>query len=278
MEIDRYKTLKDNLQLEGAELKEIIGLRDIEIRDLNESVVASEKATTKVEITVREQRTLIDKLEKEIEINTTKHAKLQDEFDAINFTLDKTKKQFHKMTTEFRSKEEEIAKLKSDYERTSKAREQSDKRIVLLEDQRETLRGENEKIRHIISQMERQVNEGKKRSDEYKRDLEKMTREKDILYKNMLRQQGVQRDQLKLIKIQQQNKRRLESEINNYLIEKHDTTKQIKYLEKERNRIIEEHLDLTKKIEDYMDEFKLKQVFKKNLRILFSNIHFLLIT
>lgn len=264
IEIDRFKTMKDNLQVEVADLKSVIGDRDVNIVTLKESLATSNKATVKVEQTVKEQKQVIDKIQKEIDISHAKYTKLQDEFDIVNFNSEKTKKQFNKIVLEFKMKEEEIAKLKTDYERSSKGRDMSDKRIRLLEEQKEVIRGEYEKVKQLISQMEREVDDGKKKSDEYKRMVEKLTRDKEIMSKNMLRQQGVQRDQLKLIKIQQQAKRKLESEIYNYIMERGNTAKQIKYLEKERDRIVEEHLELTKKIEDYMDEFKLKKVINQN--------------
>lgn len=253
--------MRDNLQVEVAELKTVIMVKETDIASLKENVASSNKATQKVEQTVKEQKATIEKLQSHVESDTAKYTKLQDDFDHVNFTLDKTKKQFSKITTEYRVKEEELAKLKTDYERVAKAREISDKRIVFLEEARENLKGDNDKVKQFIMQMEREVDESKKKGEDIKRNLEKLTRDKDIMTKNMLRQQGVQRDQLKLIKIQQQAKKKLETEIYNYVIERGNTAKQIKYLEKERDRLVEEQLELSKKIEDYMDEFKLKKVF-----------------
>lgn len=260
MEIDRFKSLRDNLQLEINELKTVITGKENEIVVLNETIATSSKAISKVEITVKEQKFSMEKLHKEVEAGHIRYAKMQDEFDNVNFNFDKTKKQLGKMAMENKLKEDELHKIKAEYERINKCREQSDKRIILLEENKEQLKGDNEKIKHLIIQMEREVDDAKKCADEYKRNFEKLTRDKDIMTKNILRQQGVQRDQLKLIKIQQQAKRKLESEIYNYVIDRGNTTKQIKYLEKERDRLVEEHLELTKKIEDYMDEFKLKKV------------------
>lgn len=201
---------------------------------------------------------------KDAEVNITKYSKLQDDYDSINYTLEKTKKQFSKIAMEYKLKEDEVSKLKADHDRVSKSRELSDKRITFLEEVRDNLKTDNDKIRQLVMQMEHEVDEAKKKAEEFKRQLEKFTRDKDIITKNMLRQQGVQRDQLKLIKVQQQAKRKLESEIYNYVIERGNTAKQIKYLEKERDRLVEDQLELTKKIEDYMDEFKLKKVRKRS--------------
>lgn len=71
---------------------------------------------------------------------------------------------------------------------------------------------------------------------------------------------AVSRDHVKLIKIQEQARRKLVSEIDTHIIEGNKKIKQICYLEKERDRLLEEQLNLTKKIEDYMDEAKLRKV------------------
>lgn len=67
-------------------------------------------------------------------------------------------------------------------------------------------------------------------------------------------------DHLKLIRIQEQSKRKLESEIDEFKIENNKQKKQIGYLERERDRLAEEELDLTNKIESLMDDIRYKKV------------------
>lgn len=55
------------------------------------------------------------------------------------------------------------------------------------------------------------------------------------------------------------------SEIDEYVIEGGKQTKHIGYLEKERDRMIDEQLDLTQKIEDIMDDMKFKKVLSLGL-------------
>lgn len=68
------------------------------------------------------------------------------------------------------------------------------------------------------------------------------------------------RDHIKLLKIQQQTKRKLELEIEQYTRENSKNMKQINYFNKERNRLMDEELELTKKIDDTMDEVRQKKV------------------
>lgn len=76
----------------------------------------------------------------------------------------------------------------------------------------------------------------------------------------MIRVQNVSEQHVKLIKIQEQSKRKMENDLNNMKNEVQQQKKEMHKMEKERNRAIEETMDLTQQVEDAMDEIKLKQV------------------
>lgn len=67
-------------------------------------------------------------------------------------------------------------------------------------------------------------------------------------------------DHLKLIKIQDQRNTKLETEIDEFKIETKKQMKQISYLERERDRLVEEQIDLSNNIENLMDDIRDKKV------------------
>lgn len=67
-------------------------------------------------------------------------------------------------------------------------------------------------------------------------------------------------DHLKLIKIQEQRNSKLETEIDEFKIENNKQKKQIGYLERERDRLVEEQIDLSNSIENLMDDIRDKKV------------------
>lgn len=67
-------------------------------------------------------------------------------------------------------------------------------------------------------------------------------------------------DHLKLIKIQEQSRQKLEIEIDDFKVENTRQKKQIGALERERDRLAEEELDLTSKIDSLTYEITLKKV------------------
>lgn len=67
-------------------------------------------------------------------------------------------------------------------------------------------------------------------------------------------------DHLKLIRIQEQGRHKLELEIDDFKMENAKQRKQISSLERERDRLAEEQLDLTSKIDNLMYEITTKKV------------------
>lgn len=70
---------------------------------------------------------------------------------------------------------------------------------------------------------------------------------------------AVAKDHIKLIRIQEQARKKLELEIDTCATASGQQRKQIVWMEKERDRLVEEQLDLTAKIEDIMDAIRLKK-------------------
>lgn len=117
-------------------------------------------------------------------------------------------------------------------------------------------------LRQRISIFEKEIDDYKKYVDEDKRQIETLMKEKEILSKSLQRQQAVQMDQNKLIFIQEQSKKKLELELDTYFIESGKQKKMISQLERERDRLAEEQIDLTQTIEDNMEEIRQKKVKK----------------
>lgn len=72
-------------------------------------------------------------------------------------------------------------------------------------------------------------------------------------------------DHLKLIRIQEQSRQKLEIEMDEFKIDNSKQRKQIVSLERERDKLAEEQLDLTSKIDNLVYEITLKKVKTKIL-------------
>lgn len=88
--------------MEVSELKTIIQTKEVSIVSLQETIAGNHKSIAKTEQTVKEQKVVIDKIIKDYEVVNAKYTKLQDDYDASNYNLEKAKKQFYKLANELK--------------------------------------------------------------------------------------------------------------------------------------------------------------------------------
>ncbi|CAG9771320.1 unnamed protein product [Ceutorhynchus assimilis] len=255
----RERRAKEELVNDLAEERKKIEDRDLEIRNTRENVVEQGKRIAKLEIDVRDHRYIIDRLNKENEVATNKVAKLQDDYNTTAFDLEKTKSMFQKKQTDLKSAEEENTRLKTDLAKLIKAKELADKRIVMLNGDKDEINIDRHYMRQRIAVLEKEVDDYKRFMEEDRRALEAASKDKEGLNKTIQRHQAAARDQEKLIQIQNQSKKKLEIELDTFFIESGKQKKQIHQLERERDKLAEEQLELTKTIEDNMDDIRAKK-------------------
>lgn len=143
----------------------------------------------------------------------------------------------------------------------SKTKDSTDKRILVLNSEKDELQLDRNNMRQRIAILEKEIDDYKRFADEDKRILDTVNKEKDVLNKTIQRQQVVANDQLKLIQIQDQSKKKLELELDSFFLESGKQKKQIHQLERERDKLAEEQLELAKTIEDNMDDIREKKVY-----------------
>ncbi|KAF2901963.1 hypothetical protein ILUMI_04223 [Ignelater luminosus] len=268
-ELERTKKQRDRLEGDTKELNSEILKLNHEIQVLQNTVQKSEKINNRLEKHINELKTQREKLHKDLETLSQKHTRLQDDHVVLEADHEEVTKELAKKTVEVKTKDDEAVRMRAEINKFSTIRESYDKKFTKLEAEKSTVVMDRDKIRQLYVNMEKEIEQFKKQSDLDKRTIDGMNREKDILNKNILKQQVLVKDHVKLIKIQEQSKKKLENEIDDLIGDSQKQRKQISYLEKERDRLIEEELDLTAKIEETMDDIKLKKAeiydLKKNL-------------
>jgi chromosome segregation ATPase len=177
--------------------------------------------------------------------------------------------------------EEDIAHLKADLTKVTKQRDIYEKRMYVMESEKADTISDRNQLRQRLALFEKEIDDLKRQVEAGKRTIENINREKEITTKTIVRYEGnktiveewrlrcvaaVNKDQQKLIKIQEQGKKKLEAELDNFIIDTNKQMKQILTLERQKNSLAEEQLNLTKKIEDTMDDIKLKKVKRNRCR------------
>lgn len=84
-----------------------------------------------------------------------------------------------------------MSRLNQDVIKAGKTKEFLDKKQYDTEKEKYAIIEEREKLKQVIHNMEKEIEKGRKVSENDKRLMETMHREKDILNKNILRHQGI---------------------------------------------------------------------------------------
>ncbi|KAH1017841.1 cilia- and flagella-associated protein 58 [Dendroctonus ponderosae] len=268
-EILRAKRAKDKLESDLMELRISLEDKEISIHNLTGVIAEHVKKTARLENELKDHKANSEKLLKENEQNVAKLGKVQEDYNATLYELDRSKKMYQEKLGDIKLHEDENTRLKNDITKLTKAKETAEKRVLVVNGERDDLQVDKANMRQRLALLEREIDDHKRFSDEDKRAIETVNKEKDVLNKTIQRQQVVARDQLKLIQIQDQSKKKLEVELDSFFIESSKQKKQIHQLERERDKLAEEQLELTKTIEDNMDDIREKKghIFdlKKNI-------------
>uniref|UniRef100_A0A8C5TIR1 Cilia and flagella associated protein 58 n=1 Tax=Malurus cyaneus samueli TaxID=2593467 RepID=A0A8C5TIR1_9PASS len=100
----------------------------------------------------------------------------------------------------------------------------------------------------------------KKQADIDKRTTDGLVRERDMLNQNLIKATNATQKQIDLVKLHEQSKQHLESEIQSYKIEAQKQRKIIYQLEKERDSFIHETSELKEKILNHMKDLEIHQM------------------
>jgi chromosome segregation ATPase len=93
-----------------------------------------------------------------------------------------------------------------------------------------------------------------------KKNIEDMAREKDLLQNNLRKTQNATQKQADLVKVQENTKKNLESEITGYKSDAQKQRKMIYALEKEREKYGQQASDATAKYLEALEEVKIRQM------------------
>lgn len=231
-----------------------------QLETTNDSLETSNKERGAFEAQLKEQKVATEKGTKNAEIIHIKYEKVQTEHDAIKKEFEDVTEKYIAQSRLYKLKTDETNHLYTEVNKAIKSKEVSDRKIGGLERAKYLLELEKDKMKGNVGIMERECVLSKRQTEQDTKQIDTLSKEKEILHKNLIRTQGAIDQHGKLIKIQEQSKRKLEGDVRNL---HHELVAQKKIcfrLEKEKIKAVEGTLDLTQQIEDSMDEMKLKQV------------------
>ncbi|KAK9886136.1 hypothetical protein WA026_014923 [Henosepilachna vigintioctopunctata] len=259
-EIERFKRQQAKINQDMTDLKEKLSEKEIQLNELTEVVGYHMKQTNRLENQIKDDRATYDRLFKEHETLNAKHFKMYEDLQVAQANYEQIRKQVNKKDLELRNCEDITNHLRGDVAKLTKTKDLYDKKIMAMDADKNEVVQDRLKLRQRLFILEKDMDDMKKHADGEKRATEAIIREKDLLNKSILRQQGIAQEQQKVIKIQEQQKRKLEGELDIFYLETNKQKKLIARLEREKERFADEHLEMARQIEDALDQIKLRKV------------------
>lgn len=161
-----------------------------EADELSEQLRRYEKQNARLEIQLQEYHQQIDQMSRAKDDHEKKHGKLKEDHYSLLQKHEEQRQELSKTVSALRMSQDNVVKLNKEVTQFGKVRENYDKKLKHMENDKAKVGEDRDKLRQIYANMEREVEAVKKQQGSDKRNLENMLREKDILNKNILRHQG----------------------------------------------------------------------------------------
>merc|ERR1712071_584300 len=274
---DRVAELQQDLQIRMNDLQRESRKRDKLDREVNNMKRQADEKTKEVESNktrLRDQEEIntglneqykqiqvqLERTKKESEILNQRLTKIQQDYQNQVIQSNHLADENHKKLAELKSREDEIAGMKSEAIKLNKMREQVSRRLQVIEEQKIDVEKERDSLRLRITSIEFDLEQKRKTAEADKKKQDDLVRERDILSKNLLKAASATEKQSGLVKLHESSKKSLEQEIQIYRDEATKQRKIIYQLEKERDRYINEASELTKRVMQHVEELKVREM------------------
>ncbi|KAJ3153423.1 hypothetical protein HDU86_005253 [Geranomyces michiganensis] len=239
-ELDREVRAREKLEAALKQSNEACLHKDDEVAAKVADIRALRETIVKLEQACKDERTRVEKSEKDKENMNARLARLQQEYDEQVLTTTRLLSENQQQTGEIKSWEEELTKYKEEYRSVTRVRDTLQKRIKAVEESKLEAEVERDQLKGANHNLAQDLDVARRNLDISHKQVDSLTRERDIAQKNFVKATGTTQKQITVVKLADQTKRNLEQEIMGYKDEATKTRKLIYSLEKDRDRHINE--------------------------------------
>ncbi|KAI9098847.1 hypothetical protein DFS34DRAFT_92447 [Phlyctochytrium arcticum] len=239
-ELDREARAREKLEvalrqsIDGSTKKdELVTAKMVEVKSARDGIV-------KLEAVIKEERAKVAVSDKEKENLVARLGRLQQEYDEQVLTTTRLLSENQAQTGEIKGWEEELQKYKEEVRSVVRVRDALQKRIKLVEDGKLEAEVERDQLKGTTHALSHDLETARRSLDQFHKNLDTLTRERDIALKNVTKATAQTTKQVTVVKLADQTKRNLEQEIAGYKDEAAKMRKLIYTLEKDRDRWINE--------------------------------------
>ncbi|XP_060715833.1 cilia- and flagella-associated protein 58 [Tachysurus vachellii] len=259
-ECSRETRQKEKLEKELKQVRAEVQAQQVEIKMLSAQCQRGSDEQQRLEQQLHEQKILNERVSKELEQLNMRNTKLQQENEQNLLSLEQLTSENSQRATELKLEREEAAQMKQEIAKLIKIREGTQKKLRLTEDQKLEVEQQREILKNQITGLHKEMEMNQKQTESYKKKIDELIREKDMLNKKLIKAANATEKQLNLVMLHEQTKKTLEQEILNHRDEAQKQRKIIFQLEKERDRYINEASELTQKGLSHMEDLKVREM------------------
>lgn len=270
------RALRDAIELKNTELeqqKERKQNKERELKTIKDDLAKRNKA-------ISENQQIVNLLTKEIEKLDEQLTHVREETDKVNRDYQALSKQLHQaqhdlhdcgennevlqkeiqqLSQQLKLKDGEVAGLHREQVKQAKLVEAIDKRNIVLETQRAEAENQRNALRIEIQQKELEIANLSKQAESDRKQIEDLSRERDILNKNYLKAQSATQRQKDWLAVKENQKRNLEHQIRAFERHTQLQSEMIHQLTKESLAYEQEANDAAVRCAKALDEVKMQE-------------------
>eukprot|EP00760_Papus_ankaliazontas_P014378 PhM_4_TR16074/c0_g1_i1/m.94362 len=253
-EIEHHREDKKSFSHELDLLKEelLAHIAESQLRATN--ITNGMAAIKKLQRQVAEQRDQLQKQHKLFEeVNKEAHA-LEQENEQLEAQNKQQKQRAKQQEQLVRAKEAEVHSIRTETERIYKQVDAITKTNSALEIQKHEVEGQRNTNKHEIQRLEQEKSAGQRYVENDQKQIEDLTRERDILDKSYLKAQGATQRQRDWLNIKENQIRNLEHQLRGYEREAQKQREMVNQLEKETQAYISDGTTAAQKFMKAIDE------------------------
>eukprot|EP01006_Ploeotia_vitrea_P033977 TRINITY_DN65677_c3_g1_i1.p1 TRINITY_DN65677_c3_g1~~TRINITY_DN65677_c3_g1_i1.p1 ORF type:complete len:997 (+),score=196.90 TRINITY_DN65677_c3_g1_i1:78-3068(+) len=215
-ELEEQKQRKENWEKELKVLKAELTKRNGDIQEKQGVIQASMQAILRLDEQLIDQKSQTEKAIKDYEQINKRTQKLQQDLEEEIQKHTQILAENQNLNVQLKTKDTEISQIRADTAKQVKIRDSVTKRNRQLEGSRKEVEEERNALRLEIQALETNIAAQQKHSENDKKQIDDLTRERDILNKNYLKAQGSTNKQADWVLIKENQKRNLEQEIHGF--------------------------------------------------------------
>ncbi|XP_047099188.1 cilia- and flagella-associated protein 58-like [Schistocerca piceifrons] len=265
-EASKEQRIRDRMEQDLKELRAELESREAEISSLSLNLKQAQSQEERLQISLAEEKLKVENLTKQFESLNTQLQKTMLDFENQQTLFDKLTNENAQKSSEIKVKEDELMKLHNELIKASKLQDSYLKKAQQMDQLRGAAEEKRTKAMETLAQVQKHMEAAKKQAILDKRTIENLTRQMEILKNNLLRSSNTMAEQNKILQIGEQERRNLEVKLGRAENETAKQAKKITELENERDRHIAEEAELTRKMQEIMEDLQFKQRVMTDLK------------